>query len=353
MNTEATEQHCVTILMPCFNASKYLAQALQSMLAQSHQNLIVLLLDDGSTDDSLRIAQDIAQSDKRVQIHCNNKNLGIIKSRNKLLDLCTTDYAAWMDCDDIAKPERITKQLQFMLEHPNYIACTCHYLRQGLGEDKMITIPSHTISREFLLFYNYVLNPGSFFDVVRCKHNKVQFREWISGASDYLFWVELVQFGKIGAVAETLMTYRLHPEQETVAQKQRQLRGVLEIVQYQLAQFGCQTTTEDLARLLGYPAHILGLNYRLSHLFNSAKIIKCILSNLPQHDFVLEQVEALLFGFYRSLARRNGLIGFIWFVRLFKLTGLKRCQHFGLDFLCAALKTDLKRLPVFDARSTR
>jgi len=339
--------------MPCFNASKYLAQALQSILAQSHQNLIALLLDDGSTDDSLVIAQDIAKLDKRVQIHCNNKNLGIIKSRNKLLDLCATDYAAWMDCDDIAQPERITKQLQFMLEHPNYIACTCHYLRQGLGVDKLITIPSHTIAREFLLFYNYILNPGSFFDVQRCKHNKVQFREWISGASDYLFWVELAQFGQIGVVAETLMTYRLHPGQETVAQKQRQLRGVLEIVQYQLAQFGCQADTEDLARLLGYPAHILGLNYRLAHLFNSAKIIKCILSNIPQHDFVLEQVEALLFVLYRSLARRNGLIGFIWFVGLFKLAGLKRCHHFGLGLLWAAFKTDLKRLTHFNERATR
>lgn len=336
-------QHCVTILMPCFNASKYLVQALQSILEQNHQNLIVILLDDGSTDDSLPIARHIAQTDKRVQIHCNSENLGIIKSRNKLLDLCSTDYAAWMDCDDIAYPERITKQLQFMLEHPDYVACTCHYIRQGLGEDKMITIPSETISREYLLFYNYVLNPGSFFDVVRCKYNKVQFRERISGASDYLFWVELAKFGQIGVVADTLMVYRLHPEQETVAQKKRQLAGVLEIVQYQLAQFDCQADTQDLARLLIYPADILKLEYRLHYLKKSAVIINAIMAALPSTNYDHDCVESLLFNMYRRQAWRVGVLGFWQFVWLYKFEGLILSRHFGLTLLLASIKHDLTR----------
>ncbi|GAC05480.1 hypothetical protein GAGA_2636 [Paraglaciecola agarilytica NO2] len=351
--TGLSVQHCVTILMPCFNASKYLAQALNSILEQSHHNLEILFLDDGSTDDSLQIARKIAKCDARLRIYSSDENVGIIKSRNRLLDLCTTDYAAWMDCDDIAHPERIAMQIQFMLENSGYVACTCHYIRQGLGEDKVITIPPQTISREYLLFYNYVLNPGSFFDAALCKRKKVRFREWISGASDYLFWVELAQFGQIGVVEKMLMTYRLHAAQETVFHKQRQLAGVLEIVQYQLSKLGCRADTQDLARLLGYPARILGLDYRLSHLFNSSKIIKCVMHNIQQHEFTAEEVEYLFIVCYRSLARRTGIIGFICFVVLFKRKGLKQCRQLGLGLLWAAFKTDVKRLAQTNARGSR
>ena len=241
--------HTVTILMPCYNTSLYLEEALQSIINQTYKNIVVLVLDDGSTDESLQIAQKIARSDSRVKVFSNDENLGIIKSRNKLLDLCETEYAAWMDSDDIAHPERIEKQLRYMLANPEYVACTCNYIRKGFGGERQMDIPPHKVTREYLLFYNYILNPGGFFYVPTCAKKNIRFREWLSGASDYLFWVEFAKFGKIGVVDETLMTYRLHPEQETVAQKQRQLNGCIEIVQYQLAAFNCEAHKSDLARL--------------------------------------------------------------------------------------------------------
>lgn len=340
---DADLEHCITILMPFFNASNFLKEALESILNQSYTNIIVLLLNDGSTDDSLQIAQQIALTDRRVKIYSNSENLGIIKSRNKLLDWCETEYAAWMDCDDIAGPQRIEKQLQFMLNNPKFIACTCHYIRQGLGENTNILIPREHISREYLLFFNYILNPGSFFNVLSCKRNNVIFREWVSGASDYLFWAELAKYGELGLVEEVLMIYRLHPEQETVFHKQRQLTGVLEIVQHQLKHFGCNAQKQDLARLLGYPAQILKLNYRFSHLYNNALTIRTILFNISNHEFNKEVVESLLFTLYRSQARRSGVVGFVFFVKLFGTNGLSRCRLMGVDFMWAAIKTDLVR----------
>lgn len=330
----------VSVLVPCFNAAEFLQEALLSILRQGYQNLVVILLDDGSTDNSLEIARHLAQSDSRLEIHTNNQNLGIIASRNKLLMLCKTEYAAWMDADDIAHPQRIEKQLAFLLGHPDYIACTCHYIRQGMGEEKVITIPSQTISKEYLLFYNYVLNPGSFFNVVKCKQNNVQFRDWLSGASDYLFWVELAQIAKIGVIPDVLMTYRLHAAQETVAQKKRQLSGVLEIVQYQLAQLDCHAETQDLARLLIYPADILKLEYTLFYLKNSSLIIQTLTKKLAKSAFEPGCVENLLFNLYRRQAWRIGVIGFIQFVKLYRMAGIKRCKNWGLNLLLFALRQD-------------
>jgi glycosyltransferase involved in cell wall biosynthesis len=332
--------HTVTILMPCYNTSTYLEQALQSILSQTYKNIIVLVLDDGSTDKSLQIAQQIAQVDNRVKVFSNGENLGIIKSRNKLLDLCETEYAAWMDSDDIAHPERIKKQLLYMLGNPEYVACTCNYIRKGLGEERPMVISPHKITREYLLFYNYILNPGSFFYVPTCVKQNVRFREWLSGASDYFFWVELAKFGKIGVVDEILMTYRLHAGQETVAQKQRQLNGCLEIVQYQLAEFNCAADKSDLARLLSYPARILGFHYNYFHLFNNAKVVNSILDKVPKDEFDILIVKSLLLSLFRSHARRNGVVGFVYFVRLFKFYGLKQCKLWGLSLFWEALKTD-------------
>jgi glycosyltransferase involved in cell wall biosynthesis len=351
INKEAGQiEPTVAVLMPCYNASEYLVEALYSILNQSYPFIKILLLDDGSTDDTLQIAQKISELDSRLEINSNKENIGIIKSRNKLLDLCSYEYAAWMDADDIAHPERIMKQLQFMSCHPDYVACTCNYIRRGMGEDRLVTIEAKTITREYLLFYNYILNPGSFFHVQRCKQNNVSFREWVSGASDYLFWVELAKFGKIGVVQDTLMTYRLHAEQETVAQKQRQLTGCLEIVQYQLEQFDCQSETQDLARLLNYPARILNLDYQYSHLFNNARTVRALLSNTSNHKLNQKLVETLLLPLFRSQARRNGILGFIYFVRLFQLKGLRSCRLMGLDFILSAIKTDTNRVISFFIR---
>lgn len=345
------ENFQIAVLIPCYNGAKYLSEALTSILQQSHRNICIMLLDDGSTDDTWQIATSFAAADKRLQLYQHPNNLGIIASRNKLLELCNADFAAWMDADDIAHPQRLEKQLQFMLHHPDYVACTCDYIRQESDLNNEININSKMLTREALLFYNFVLNPGSFFNVVACKQKQIRFRTWISGASDYLFWVEMAKVGKIGVVPECLMTYRIHSEQETQGQKVRQLTGCLEIVQAQLAEFNCAAEQQDLARLLTYPAQILKLEFCYSHLQRSEQIIRSILANLPDSEFDRDKVKGLLIGMFRSLARRLGLRGFWRFLVLFKVAGLRQCQNFGINLLGACFNTDIKRLVVaFDRR---
>lgn len=335
---------CVTVLIPCFNAENYLFEALQSIVNQSYKNLIILILDDGSYDDSLSIAQQFAATDCRVRIHRNIQNLGIIASRNKLLSLCETEFAAWMDADDIAAPLRIQKQLEFMQSHSEYLACTCHYTRIGQGKDKVITIPQSHVSREYLLFYNYVLNPGSMFRMSVCQQNDIQFRSWIAGASDYQFWVELARHGRIGVVPENLMTYRIHPAQETNAQKQRQLTGCLQIVKAQLLQFECHAKQEDLARLLIYPADILRLEYKLYYIKRNEEIIRTLLSAPNLEGFNTNLIQQLLFNMYRRQSWRVGVLGFLRFVQFYKFKGLSNSRHFGLTLLMQAIKQDWIRI---------
>lgn len=108
----------ITIAIPFYNAEKYLAQAIDSVVWQTYHNWQLLLIDDGSTDDSLRIAQEYSLADNRIKVFSDghNKNLGY--RLNQIPNLVDTLYLARMDADDIMHPKRIEKQLEILEANP-------------------------------------------------------------------------------------------------------------------------------------------------------------------------------------------------------------------------------------------
>lgn len=108
----------VTIAIPFYNAQRYLAETIESVLQQSFTDFILLLVDDGSTDASLEIANRFAQQDPRVKVFSDgqNKNLGF--RLNQIPTMVTTEYLVRMDADDIMHPEKIEKQIRLLKKHP-------------------------------------------------------------------------------------------------------------------------------------------------------------------------------------------------------------------------------------------
>lgn len=108
----------VTIGLPFYNAEKYLALAIESVLQQTYTNWELLLLDDGSTDDSLSIAQSYAQKDSRIKVISDGKNKNLATRLNELPSLAQGLYLARMDADDIMHSARIERQLSVLKAHP-------------------------------------------------------------------------------------------------------------------------------------------------------------------------------------------------------------------------------------------
>jgi glycosyltransferase involved in cell wall biosynthesis len=108
----------VTIAIPFYNAERFLASTIDSVLAQSYQDFILLLIDDGSTDTSLQIAQQFAQKDSRIKVYSDgeNKNLGF--RLNQIPSLVQTPYLVRMDADDLMHPKKIEKQIKVLKNHP-------------------------------------------------------------------------------------------------------------------------------------------------------------------------------------------------------------------------------------------
>jgi glycosyltransferase involved in cell wall biosynthesis len=118
----------VTVLMSMYNAEKYVAEAIESILTQTHTNFDFLVIDDGSTDKSKTIALKYARKDKRIILVENESNLGLIESLNKGIQLCKTELIARMDADDWSLPERLEKQIKYLLSHPKVGVLGTNYI---------------------------------------------------------------------------------------------------------------------------------------------------------------------------------------------------------------------------------
>jgi len=90
-----------------FNREKFIAESLDSIQKQSHDNLDIIVCDDGSTDKSIDIVKKAMSTDNRIRLLINDKNMGVGFTRNVLLDACETELAVWHDSDDLANKDRI------------------------------------------------------------------------------------------------------------------------------------------------------------------------------------------------------------------------------------------------------
>ena len=108
----------LSVLMPVFNSERFVAEAIGSILSQSFKDFEFLILDDASTDKSFGIIKDFGKKDLRIKVFQNEKNLGVVESRNKLINLSKGKYIAWLDSDDIALKNRFEVQIKFLEEHP-------------------------------------------------------------------------------------------------------------------------------------------------------------------------------------------------------------------------------------------
>ncbi len=110
----------VSVLMPAYNAQSTITETVESILRQTLNDFEFIIVDDGSTDATLELLQNFAQQDARLHI-LSRPNTGIVGALNDGLALCQGQFIARMDADDIAYPERLSAQVQFLDTHPNCV----------------------------------------------------------------------------------------------------------------------------------------------------------------------------------------------------------------------------------------
>lgn len=217
--------------MPVYNDAAYLAEAIESILRQSFKDFQLLVVDDGSTDDSVAIVRSF--EDPRVKLVQHEKNMGRPYARNTILRLADADYLAWMDADDISLPQRLERQVNFLDENPATAICSTQL--KYFNESSTI---SNFPEREAeicagLLFGSTIPNPCSCLRLGPIRKIKLVYREQLARAEDYGFWVDALLFGRLRAniLPESLCLYRVFDRPNTPHYHKEVLRIILERLQ--------------------------------------------------------------------------------------------------------------------------
>lgn len=114
------KQPFISVGIPIYNAGKYLALAIQSVINQSYQNWELILIDDGSTDNSLQIAKRFEAEDERIRVISDGQNKKLPYRLNQIIDEAKYDYIMRMDADDMIHPKKIEIQIEFLIKNPQY-----------------------------------------------------------------------------------------------------------------------------------------------------------------------------------------------------------------------------------------
>jgi hypothetical protein len=115
----------VDVLIPAYNAAATLRDAIQSVLAQTIEDIRIIVVNDGSTDETPSIAAEIARQDPRVVL-VNTPNRGIVEARNEALANATSEFIACLDADDVSFPHRLERELEYLKAHPACVAVGSH-----------------------------------------------------------------------------------------------------------------------------------------------------------------------------------------------------------------------------------
>jgi glycosyltransferase involved in cell wall biosynthesis len=121
----------VSVVIPVWNGERYLAESIESVLAQTHSDFELIIVDDGSTDDTAIIADHYACMDPRVRL-VRQPNQGVAGARNTGLEVARGEWVACLDHDDLMLPHRLERQIAFITEHPDVkvFGSVCQYINE-------------------------------------------------------------------------------------------------------------------------------------------------------------------------------------------------------------------------------
>ena len=237
------EKPVVTVLLPAYNASAYIVEAIESVLNQTYSDFELLIINDGSKDDTeIKV---LSFSDKRIRYEQNDKNEGLVYTLNKGLELARGVYIARMDADDICLPTRLEKQVNFLNQNIKIDLCGTNAELFGDSTGKTKLPLSDYDIRLNLLIGSCIIHPTVMFRCSFLRGNNIRYRETFFPAEDYRMWVNVAHHGKMANIEESLLKYRVHNAQISIQKKNEQTLLQNEIQMLMLHEFSGSILIEN------------------------------------------------------------------------------------------------------------
>jgi glycosyltransferase involved in cell wall biosynthesis len=222
------ETPLISIVMPVYNCSAYLREAIESILDQSFKDFEFIIINDGSTDNSKAIIKEFCDSRIRYFEH---SNVGVAASLNIGIAVSRSDYIARFDGDDIAKKERLEKQYNYLEKHKDCVAVGAHidiidkdgnylYTKKSRTnwEDIIQHLPRTSISHSVSMYRKK--------SVLECG----KYNEKLLTAQDTLLFNQMATIGRLNNVDDVLLSYRLTPTSVSMrnSKERRIIHGIID-----------------------------------------------------------------------------------------------------------------------------
>ncbi|MDR1124396.1 MAG: glycosyltransferase [Elusimicrobiota bacterium] len=217
----------ITVIIPCYNCAQYLAETLNSLLAQTHEKWRALVFDDGSTDGSLAIAQSFANKDARITIlrHAGGVNKGLAQTVKAAIAGVKTPYAAFLECDDIWRPDYLAAHAAALRANPGIkiifndvepfgTPARVRKLRLYYKSVKLYLKFLNPLTQNYnLVFPLFLFNPVPSFSCVTARAElleKLDFNPPFAPWLDRWLWLQLCFKNKFYFIDKKLTRWRLH-----------------------------------------------------------------------------------------------------------------------------------------------
>ena len=198
----------------------HLREMIESILNQTFTDFEFLILNDSPDNIEIeKIVQEYAKKDKRIMYYRNEKNLGISRSRNKLLEMARGEYVAVMDHDDISLLDRFEQQVDFLdkNQHIGIVSGWMEYYINGRSTKSYWKTPEHNIDiKQGLTQDSVICHPATMMRRSLFVDNDIKYEPQYSPCEDYLLWVRMLDKTGFYNMQKPLLLYRMHDNRTSV-----------------------------------------------------------------------------------------------------------------------------------------
>ncbi len=320
----------LTVLMPAFNVDSYISQAICSILSQTYTEYKFIILDDGSNDNTGNIISAFEKIDERIVFLANDKNMGVLYSRQRLVDMVDTEFFTWMDADDIAPIERIELQMNTIKSSPGLVAVGGY--NKFFGDKNMVcVVPCEPEDIKSSLLVGNVMTMPSMIRTSLFRSSGFSFVNCgVDSAEDYAMWSKLIRCGELRNLPTVVNYYRRHKTQESTQFIDRQNKMAKNVMVDMFSYVNVKVADD----IVDYVRLFQGDTATTDEVFKVAELYKKVILKNKDIKFFNERfLKKHLANSFRRHCRMLGGYGVFVFIYYFGVMAFFRGDQYGLSFV--------------------
>jgi len=198
----------ISIISPVYNSEKFITETINSVINQTYQNWELILVDDGSKDNSVEVVEVFLKQDVRIKLISHTSNLGVAEARNTGVKMAKGNYISFLDSDDVWDRDKLDYQVNFMIENKCHLCHTAYRKIDEKGNVLVSIIPvSKSVNYYSLLKHNEIGLSTSMYnaDILGKRYfTKI-------GWEDFALWLDILKDTKVSlGINKPLVSYRIH-----------------------------------------------------------------------------------------------------------------------------------------------